>query len=491
MEKKITKLFLNPNEMAFRKYFWPALEAGLITKVFRPGSRLDGDERGYKEGQVVVARVIDSIGADWAGVPPEFFKDLSRTIKIEKTQAKKISDLIKEDFDGSSLDVQDKESLKTQLGLIYNLFPAQLSDDSIVTIISFSYLTMENNLATSRKTIDELISGHVITLAKKPVNNAVDFSFEKSHTLSFVEDDYPAKTPIMWNAVYSTFDLSYSQAMFVSATEHITEIFDALRRDEHYKGGGLGVGFKDEAVAYLDEVDQMARKIGAVNVVVKNDRGELVGYNTDGIGYAESLAEFFLQRDENLSGKKVVLIGSGGTANAIAFALSLRKMRVVILNRTVEKAETLAKRINAHFGFSKDESVRFGGENEILKEVVDADVVLNVSTKGSAGHLEKYLPLAETLLPATAENIAMNHEQSAKVFEKIPAHALISDVILGKGDTPFIAIAKEKNFNTLNGIPMVINQGVEAMWLVHGTQLEARGISKIDLYNEMKHAAGF
>ncbi|MDD5464236.1 MAG: hypothetical protein PHP62_03745 [Candidatus Moranbacteria bacterium] len=491
MENKITKLFLNPNEMAFRKYFWPALENETITKVFRPGSRLAEDERGYREGQIVVVRVIDSIGADWAGVPPEFFKDLSKTVRIEKTQVKKINDLNEIDFCGSSFDVKSKESLKTHLGLIYNLFPSELSEDSIVTIISFSYINMENHPIASRKTIEELATKEDIVLAKKPVGNALNFSFEKSHTITFVEDDYPAKTPIMWNAVYDAFALPHSQAMFVAETKHITEILDALRRDEYYKGGGLGVGFKDEAVAYLDDVDQMARKIGAVNVVVKNTKGELVGYNTDGIGYAESLAEFFMQRGEHLLGKKVVLIGSGGTANSIAFALALRRMKVVILNRTIEKAQALSKRINVHFGFAENEAVRFGGETEILKEVVDADVVLNVSTKGASGVLEKYLPLASALLPATDENIAINHMQALKIFEKIPPNALISDVILGKGDTPFIAAAKEKKLDTLNGIPMVINQGVEAMWLVHSDEMEARGISKIDLYNEMKNAAGF
>ncbi len=491
MTKKITRLFLNPNEMAFRKYFWPQLESQTITKVFRPGSRLEGDERGYKEGRIVVARVIDSIGSDWAGIPPEFFEELSKTIRIEKTQVKKIGDLKREDFCGASSDVQDQESLKTQLGLIYNLFPADLADDLPVTIISFSYLSMANHPVSSKKTIKQLENEGIITIAKKPENNAVGFAHEKSHTITFVEDDYPAKTPVMWNAVYAAFQLPCSQAMFVSQVENLPEILDGLRRDENYRGGGFGVGFKDQAVAYLDKVDEMARKIGAVNVVVKNSDGLLVGYNTDGIGYAESLAEFFMKKSQPLAGKKVVLIGSGGTANAIAFALALRKMKVVILNRTIEKAQLLARRINAHFGFAEDAVVRFGAETEITKEVVDADVILNVSTKGACGHLEKYLPLASATLPATEENIKENHRESREVFAKIPAHALISDVILGSGDTAFIAIAKEKNFQTLNGVPMVINQGIEAMWLVHEAEMEALGISKIDLYNVMKQAAGF
>ena len=491
MKKMITRLFLNPNEMAFRKYFWPQLRDESITKVFRPGSRLESDERGYKEGQIVAARVIDSIGSDWAGVPPEFFKDLSKTIKIEKTQVKKIGDLKKEDFYGASADIQDVKSLKTQLGLIYNLFPDDLAEDSIITIISFSYLTMANHPLASKKTIQVLEDEGTIKISKKPQHNGVGFSHGKSHTLTFVEDDYPAKTPTIWNAVYANFNLPYSQMMFFSEVKNLTDILDALRRDENYRGGGLGVGFKEQAVAYLDEVDEMARKIGAVNVVVKNTDGLLVGYNTDGLGYAESLAEFFMKKGESLVGKKVVLIGSGGTANAIAFALALRKMKLVILNRTVEKAEMLAKKINAHFGFASDEAVNFGAESEIFEAVVDADVVLNLSTKGACGHLEKYLPLASATLPATEENLAENHRQAQAVFAKIPPQALISDVILVDGDTAFIAMAKEKKFQTLDGVSMVINQGVEAMWLVHGLEMEARGISKIDLYHVMKKAAGF
>lgn len=477
--------------MAFRKYFWPGLERELITKVYRPGRRLAEDERGYAEGQIVTARVIDSIGADWAGVPPEFFKDLGKTIRIEKAEAKKIKEFVRKDFCGASPDVHDKQSLKVQLGLIYNLFPADLTDDSIVTIISFSYLNMKNNSISRKKTVDELENCGTITMAKKPVGNGIGFSVEKPNTISFVEDDYPAKTPAMWNAVYEYFNLPYSQAMFVSSTKHLPEILDALRCNKHCKGGGLGVGFKDEAVAYLDEVDQVARKIGSVNVVVKNSKGKLVGYNTDGAGYAECLADFFAQKNEQLAGKKVVMIGSGGTANSIAFALAMRKMKVVILNRTVEKAEILAKRINAHFGFKENESVRFGSEEEIISEACGADVVLNVSTKGSAGDLEKYFPLAPAVLPATDENIGINHRESEKVFEKISKRSLISDIILGKGDTPLIAMAKEKNFQTLDGIPMVINQGVEAMWFVHGKEMEARKISKKDIYRVMKNAADF
>jgi hypothetical protein len=132
-------LFLNPDEMAFRKIYWPEVQAGRITKVFRPGSRPCGLWRGYCAGQRVRARVIEKIGADWAKVAPVFTDSLYRDIVIEKVEVKKISELEEVDFFGASADMTSSRSLRYNLGLIYNLLPEELSEDSYITIISFNY----------------------------------------------------------------------------------------------------------------------------------------------------------------------------------------------------------------------------------------------------------------------------------------------------------------------------------------------------------------
>lgn len=492
MERKITKLFLNPNEMAFRKIYWPLINEEKMTTVFRPGKRLANDERGYREGQVVMARVIDSIGADWAGVPPEFSQDLSKLIKISSVSAKKIGELDRNDFKGSSPEIQDQQSLTYHLGVIYNLYPEEINAESFVTIIKFSYEHMQSeNEKMEKQSLEQLFQAGVLRKAVKPRDNEHHFYLAPRYTISLVEDDYPARTPAMWNAVYRTFEMDSVQIMFVAETENSTHILDVLRNDPKYLGGGFGVGFKDEAIAYLDKVDPIARKIGAVNIVVKNSEQKIIGHNTDGLGYAESLAEIFSKRGDHLAHKKVVMIGSGGTGSAIAFALVQRGMKVVILNRTEEKAKTLAKRINAHFELTGDAVVQYGGEDRIAQEVVDASVVVNVSTKGSVGKLENYIPLTSVFDPENLENVAKNQQQSIEILQSIPKTAIISDVVLRDGDTPFIAAAKKLGFKTLDGIPMVVNQGVEAMWLVHGHEFEQKGLSKLDIFNVMKRAAGF
>lgn len=491
MKRDITKLFLNPNEMAFRKIYWPLLSSRKMTKVFRPGKRQSSDERGYRIGQTVVARVIDFIGADWAGIPPEFMKDLFVTIRIEQVETKRICDLLDDDFVGSSPDVCDQLSLRYHLGVIYNMFQDEIGDESLVSVISFSYPDMEDEKNRTEGTIESMVSRGIMSQATKPADNSHLYHLAPRYTMTLIEDDYPARSAAMWNAVYRTFGLDAVHVMFVAKTEDASEILQVFRHDPKYAGGGFGVGFKDEGIAYLDEVSPVARKIGAVNIVTKDADGNLVGHNTDGTGYAESLVEIFTSRGDRCKGKKVVMLGAGATGNAIAFSLVQREMRLVILNRTVEKAQMLARRINAHFHLDGEDAVRYGGEDDIAKEIKDADVIINVSTKGASGELERYLPLAAVFLPETKEALLRNHDDSRSMLRSVPTAAVISDVVLREGDTPLISMAKEMNFETLDGIPMVINQGVEAIWLVHGREFEGKGITKADIFHVMKRAAGF
>ena len=139
MEKKIVKLNPNPNEIFFRKIYWPLIRAGLITTIFRPGKRLTAKEYGFYPGQQVTIRIIEHVGADWAGLQAELSPSLLRRVRIDSVVAKKVKEVTEEDFRGSSPDVHDQASLRYQLGIIYNLFPDEIGPDSFVTITKFAY----------------------------------------------------------------------------------------------------------------------------------------------------------------------------------------------------------------------------------------------------------------------------------------------------------------------------------------------------------------
>lgn len=136
---KDQRLFLDPNEMAFRKIYKPLLEKGAVTTIFRPGRRLCGDYRGYCSDQEVTIKIIDKTGADWAMLPPKFVEDFSKIVVIKEVHVKTLGELTEEDFSGATEDIRDVNSLKYHLGVIYNLSHDEITDDFVVTKTIFEY----------------------------------------------------------------------------------------------------------------------------------------------------------------------------------------------------------------------------------------------------------------------------------------------------------------------------------------------------------------
>jgi shikimate 5-dehydrogenase len=345
-------------------------------------------------------------------------------------------------------------------------------------------------------TVEELLGSKMLEFSKQALGNP-DKLHPGNNTIFLYEEDYPIRSTVMWNAVYKELGLPYQVTALIGQTKNAPLILGVLKQDKTYKGGGLGVGWKDEAVkgGLLDEIDPLAAAMGAVNFVVKTPEGKLKGFNTDGAGYFESLKEVLGKSVKDL---KIVLISSGGTANAIAFKLKEQGARLVILNRTVDKAEALAGRINAHFKEEGQEPVRFGGLNQIPTEIKDADVVINATTIGAAGDFEKFSPLvpidkealeaieakkqfeqknpneplSQELKERLEKAIARNHQESQNLLRSMKPEAIVSDVVLVLGKTPLLELAEKEGYTTLDGIPMVINQAVEAFWLLHQEELK-------------------
>ena len=335
------------------------------------------------------------------------------------------------------------------------------------------------------KSVNELIQSKVLTIATLPMDNGSEIRASR-YVVPLIEHDYPAKTPVMWNAAYRAFNLDVQAVMLVGDADIANTILAVLKQDERYIGGGAGVGFKDEVLPHLDELDESARQVGAVNFMLKTPQGNLCGYNTDGLGFAEGLQELFMRDGERIAGKKAVLLGAGGTGNAIAFALAQKGMRLSILNRTVEKAEHLAKKINE---FSTKKIAIAGSESDTIREVSDAHAIINVSTKGASGAFEKYSALAPAMLPASPEHIGKNRAEATSIMRALPKRAIVCDIVLGKKPTPLIEEATHWGFRTMDGIPMVINQGVEAFWILHGAELMEKKITKARVREVMKAAA--
>jgi shikimate dehydrogenase len=127
----------------------------------------------------------------------------------------------------------------------------------------------------------------------------------------------------------------------------------------------ISIPHKEAVIAHLDEIDETARRIGAVNTVTRSE-GRLVGSNTDWIGAVRAL-----ERETRLAGRRAVVLGAGGTARAVVVGLRERGARVAVLNRTPERAAALARELRAESAGSLEEL-----------EKIEHDVLVNATSVG-------------------------------------------------------------------------------------------------------------
>lgn len=145
---------------------------------------------------------------------------------------------------------------------------------------------------------------------------------------------------------------------------------------QKYAGANITIPHKEAIIPFLDRMDDVSRTIGAVNTI-KVERGKLVGYNTDWCGALRALA-YGMGIDVDLtsydfsflSGKNILLLGAGGAARAMAYAVDQAKARLTVLNRTEKKATALAK--------------KYGGVDGTLTDYIKIkpDVVINATSIG-------------------------------------------------------------------------------------------------------------
>ncbi len=236
-------------------------------------------------------------------------------------------------------------------------------------------------------------------------------------------------SPVMHNDLFQHYELdAHYQAFAIEPND----LVDAIKgfRAIGISGFNVTVPHKIAVMPLLDEIDPLARSIGAVNTVV-NENGRLIGYNTDGSGFVLGLKNKF----DDLESKKVLIIGAGGAARAIYFTMAhVGVKHLDITNRTITKAENLAK----DCPYNVNTSVI---TLEDAEESVGAyDIIIQTTSIGMAPQTE--------CEPLSLHNLSQN--------------AFVSDIIYNPLETRLLKLAREKGANTQNGIEMFVNQGALA-----------------------------
>lgn len=253
-----------------------------------------------------------------------------------------------------------------------------------------------------------------------------------SHTILygvFGDPVHHSKSPVMMNAAFRELGINAAYAAFHVKPDRLRDAVYGVRALQ-YRGVNVTIPHKVEVMQYLDEVDEAARIIGAVNTIV-NDDGKLTGYNTDGIGYVRSLKT---ETGSDLRGKRIVVIGAGGAARGVVHALAQeRPSSIRIANRTKDKAVELAKDMSVFADCS-------GMGMEELSAISDADLVLNTTSVGMHPHTDQ----------VPAANISFQPGM------------IVSDLIYNPLETRWLQLAGQAGAVVHRGLGMFLYQGAYA-----------------------------
>lgn len=236
-------------------------------------------------------------------------------------------------------------------------------------------------------------------------------------------------TQAMIEAAFKHHGLDWRYVQFEIEPENLA---DAVRgfRAMGFRGGNVTTPHKVAIVKLLDRVAESASLMGAVNCIVR--RGdELVGENTDGKGFVQSLREVTDPR-----GKKVVLLGAGGAARAIGVELALAGAEsITVVNRSLDTGRELAELLKSKAGAAA-EAIAWQGDYKVAGDV---DVVVNATSIGLYPDIQARVPLEiETLSP----------------------RMVVADVIPNPPETRLVRAARERGCKVLDGLGMLVNQGV-------------------------------
>jgi shikimate dehydrogenase len=246
-------------------------------------------------------------------------------------------------------------------------------------------------------------------------------------------------SPQMQNAALRTCKIDMQYARF-----HIraNELRSALRflRDLDFIGINLTVPHKIAALTQIDEGDESATRAGAVNTIRVRDK-KLIGSNTDGEGFLQAIRSEFSVDVRDL---RLMLIGAGGgTGHAIAWQCALENCeRLVLVNRTYEKAHALAEQLRPYFA-----GPRVLGPAARLEAVAWEESALRAQ-------------LAEIDLIVNATPLGMNPSDPSPIPARLLApHHMIFDCVYGPSKTSLLRAADEAGARGTNGLSMLLHQG--------------------------------
>jgi shikimate dehydrogenase len=234
-----------------------------------------------------------------------------------------------------------------------------------------------------------------------------------------------SRSPLMHNHWIAQYGLQGAYVLLQAAPATLGEALRGLPA-LGFAGCNLTIPHKVAAMPLVDEVDALARRMGAINTVVVRPDGSLRGFNTDGYGYLQSLVSQC--PDWRAQAGPAVVMGAGGGARAVIVSLAEHGVREIrVCNRSPEKAEQLAREFGAPVL-----AVPWAQRHDAL---ADAGLLVNTTSQGMGGQA----PL----------DLSLQH---------LPLHAVVSDLVYTPLDTPLLQAARARGHAVADGLGMLMHQ---------------------------------
>lgn len=251
-------------------------------------------------------------------------------------------------------------------------------------------------------------------------------------------------SPYIHNFLADEYGVNLRYLSFDVAPDRVKEALDGIKA-LGIIGSNVTIPHKIEVMEYLDEIDKNAAIIGAVNTI-KNDDGKLIGYNTDALGFVNSV----LNEGHSLDGKHVMVLGAGGASRAIVVELAAHGVsKITICNNTIQKAEVIAEKVRSHF--------------EKMEVIVKA---LDVKEEDLAG--------VDFLINTTPLGMS-SQKNLSPIDEKItpPQGLVVCDIVYTPNDTKLLKWAQSHELKIVRGIGMLINQAISSFEIWTGLKIDA------------------
>ncbi|HLF18103.1 MAG TPA: shikimate dehydrogenase [Candidatus Omnitrophota bacterium] len=243
-------------------------------------------------------------------------------------------------------------------------------------------------------------------------------------------------SPVMQNAAFKALGVQAEYKLFPLEEDELEGFFKDLRqKNSPIFGLNVTVPYKEKVLPLLDSVTPLAKKIGAVNTIVIDKSRKLIGYNTDAPGFMAHLAELGV----TTKGKRIALLGAGGSARAIVTTLCLvpeQPEAIYIYNRTGSRLDEFLKDVSQHIDISIVHPVHTIEDLDVRS----CDLLINATSTG------------------------MKKDDPCLIEESLLHPDLfVYDLIYNPKETLLLKMAKEAGAQTSNGLGMLFYQGVLAL----------------------------